>query len=103
MSENPSSSRISTSARALSTSASGGGPPGRGEGARVERAGVGADADRYPAVGRLADDGADLAAVTDVARVEPQSLHARLERHEGEAVGEVDVGDDGDTRLGAER
>ena len=74
-----------------------------GDDAPVERAGVGPHADGHPPGGRLADDGADLPAVTDVAGIQPQSLHPRLECHEGEAVGEVDVGDDGDTRLGDDR
>src|SRR5439155_27115446 len=75
----------------------GGGTAVAGHDAPVERAGVGPHTDGHAPGGRLPHDGADLPAVTDVARVEPQSLHARLERQEGEAVGEVDVRHDGDT------
>ena len=66
----------------------------------VEAAGVHADADRQAAVLRLAGDGFDLVGLADVARVEPQPLHAGFHRREREAVLEVDVGDDRDRGAG---
>ena len=68
---------------------------------RVQRAGVDADADRYAAVARLGRrDLLDLRLLAQVARVEPQAVHAGLERGQGHLVVEVDVGHDGDGRAG---
>ena len=60
----------------------------------VERAGVDADAARDAAITRLGRDELDVLGLADVAGVQPQLMHPRIERRQGELVLEVDVGDD---------
>ena len=52
----------------------------------VQRAGVHADADRHAAVLRLAGDELDLLGLAQVARIEPEPLHAGLQRRERHLV-----------------
>ncbi len=60
----------------------------------VERAGVDADAARDAAITRLGCDQLDVLGLADVAGVQAQLMHPRIERRQGELVLEVDVGDD---------
>ena len=60
----------------------------------VEGPGVHADADRHAARLGLLGHELDVGGLADVAGVEAQALHARLEGGEGEFVLEMDVGDD---------
>ncbi|MGX1117166.1 hypothetical protein RKD37_002529 [Streptomyces ambofaciens] len=72
--------------------------------AGVERPGVDADAQRHAVVARGAGDVLDLVVeALDVARVDPHRRAARLDRREDVAGLEVDVGDDGERRLGGDR
>ena len=66
----------------------------------VEAAGVDADADRQPPVLGLPGHLLDVVGLADVARVEPQALHAGLDGGQGQPVLEMDVGDDRDGRAG---
>jgi hypothetical protein len=63
-----------------------------------ERAGVGADPHRDPGGLGGADDELDLVGAADVARVDPDGRDALLDRLQGEAGVEVDVGDHRDRR-----
>ena len=58
-----------------------------------QRAGVDPDAERDLALLGGVDHLDDLVAVGDVAGVEAQAVHARLDRHQRESVVVVDVGD----------
>jgi len=60
----------------------------------VQAPGVHADADRHAAIPCLARDQSNLLGLSQVARIEAQPLHARLERGEGHLHVEVNVGHD---------
>ena len=60
---------------------------------------VDADADRYAACLCLADNRLHLLTVPYVARVQPEAVHARLQRFERKLVVEVDIGDEGNGDL----
>ena len=66
----------------------------------VERAGVDPDADGHAPVLGLGGHLLDLGVLAQVARVEPQALHAGLQGGQGHLVVEVDVGDDRHRRAG---
>lgn len=66
----------------------------------LEAAGVDTDADRNVAFSGSAGDGLDAVRAADVARVDAQFSDAVAEGGEGEAVIEVDVGDQGEGRGG---
>ncbi len=61
----------------------------------VEGAGVDPDADGNTAISGGCRHRLDVLGLADVARIEPQAGHTRLEGGQGEAVLEVDVGHDG--------
>ncbi len=61
---------------------------------RIERPGVDPDTDGDATVTSLGGDGLDVFGPADVARVQPQALHARFHRRHGHLVLVVDVGDD---------
>ena len=66
----------------------------------MQGSGVDPDADGHPAVLRLRGHLLDLDLLAEVAGVEPEALHAGLERGQGHLVVEVDVGDDRHRRAG---
>src|SRR5262249_39089155 len=65
----------------------------------LQRAAVDADADRYPALGGELDHLLDAPALADVAGIEPEAVHALLERDERQLVIEMDVGDERDANA----
>ncbi len=58
-----------------------------------QRTGIDADADRDAPITRSIDHGTDTVFTTDIARVDTQTVNAQLGHTQGNAVIEVDIGD----------